>query len=283
MPHTKRLKIAVIAPSNRVDSSLPQRLDALCAEIYGPRRPDIVFHRQCFDSCGHFAGPDECRAGAFVEVANDPAIDVVWFGRGGYGSFRLADAVLAGLGPAGRSKRYLGYSDAGALLGALYNAGIGRIAHGPMPSDLNRTGGAAAVARALTFLMDGAKDALEQHVAPGTPSAAFNITILAHLIGTPHLPDLTGHVLMLEEISEPMYRIDRALGQITSAPALRGLAGIRLGRCGDIVANDPDFGQSEEEVVRYWCDRAGIPWLGRADIGHDADNKVVPFGDWFPG
>jgi muramoyltetrapeptide carboxypeptidase len=42
--------------------------------------------------------------------------------------------------------------------------------------------------------------------------------------------------------------------------------------------NDPDFGASEEEVFLYWCARAGIPYLGRADIGHDAGNKVVPFG-----
>jgi muramoyltetrapeptide carboxypeptidase LdcA involved in peptidoglycan recycling len=35
---------------------------------------------------------------------------------------------------------------------------------------------------------------------------------------------------------------------------------------------------TEEEVARYWCRQSGIPWLGRADIGHDADNKVVPFG-----
>ena len=42
--------------------------------------------------------------------------------------------------------------------------------------------------------------------------------------------------------------------------------------------NDPDFGESEEVVVRYWCERAGIDYLGRADIGHDSANKVVPFG-----
>jgi muramoyltetrapeptide carboxypeptidase len=51
-----------------------------------------------------------------------------------------------------------------------------------------------------------------------------------------------------------------------------------LGRCSDITPNDPDFGMNEEEITRYWCDRAGIPWLGRADIGHDSNNKIVPFG-----
>jgi muramoyltetrapeptide carboxypeptidase len=57
------------------------------------------------------------------------------------------------------------------------------------------------------------------------------------------------------------------------------VAGIKLGRCSDITANEPDFGMNEEEVTRFWCEQSGIPWLGRADIGHDADNKIVPFGN----
>ena len=83
---------------------------------------------------------------------------------------------------------------------------------------------------------------------------------------------------MLEEISEHMYRIDRALMHITSVPGIRRVAGIRLGRCGAIPDNDPEFGETEEQVARHWCDVAHIPYLGRADIGHDIDNKIVPFG-----
>ena len=104
------------------------------------------------------------------------------------------------------------------------------------------------------------------------------MTVLSHILGTPLEPDLAGHVLMLEEISEAMYRIDRLFFHITSQPAMRRVAGIRLGRCGDITPNDPDFGMGEEDVARFWCRRSGIPWLGRADIGHDDDNKIVPFG-----
>jgi muramoyltetrapeptide carboxypeptidase LdcA involved in peptidoglycan recycling len=51
-----------------------------------------------------------------------------------------------------------------------------------------------------------------------------------------------------------------------------------LGRCSAITPNEPDFGMNEEEIARYWCQRSGIPWLGRADIGHDTSNKIVPFG-----
>lgn len=268
------MRIGVVAPGGRIASDVEIKVQALVAGLAPDRRPDIRFHPQCFLSSGHFAGDDAARAEAFVAVANDPNLDVVWFARGGYGSFRLIEVVLPQLDAAAHDKTYLGYSDAGALLGALYGAGIGRVVHGPMPADVNRAGGAAAVLRALAFLADGTAP------AQPSPTVAFNNTVLAHLIGTPHMPDLARHVLMLEEVSEPMYRIDRALGQITSA--LPDLTGIMLGRCSGIVANDPDFGETEEDVARYWCARTGIPYLGRADIGHDADNAVVPFGTWPP-
>jgi muramoyltetrapeptide carboxypeptidase len=45
-----------------------------------------------------------------------------------------------------------------------------------------------------------------------------------------------------------------------------------------VLPNDPEFGRNEEDIAQDWCARAGIAWLGRADIGHDAENKVVPFG-----
>ncbi len=273
------MKIGVVAPGRPITPEIARTLQALAEGMAAARRPEIHVHPQCFLSSGHFAGDDAARAGAFLDAANDPGLDAVWFARGGYGSFRLVEAVLPRLGAAAKNKIYLGYSDAGALMGALYGAGIGRVAHAPMPVDLIRPGGEAAVRRTLDFLA-GDATALEPATARRAPAAAFNLTILAHLAGTPYLPDLTGHLLLLEEVSEPMYRIDRALGQIVSVPAIRRAAGLMLGRCSDIPANDPDFGRDEDAVARDWCARSGIPYLGRADIGHDVGNKVVRFGDW---
>jgi muramoyltetrapeptide carboxypeptidase len=272
-----KMRIAVVAPGSRLDPAIAERTLALGKELYPAL--DLRFHPQCFRASGHFAGSDEERASAFLEVANDSAVDAVWFARGGYGAGRVALRVLDRLGTSAARKAYLGYSDAGWLLAALYTRGFADLAHGPMPADLNREGGEAAVARSLRYLVERSPATLESSVSPATPAAAFNITILSHLIGTPHEPDLAGHVLMLEEVSEYMYRIDRALLHITSHPPIRRVAGIRLGRCSAIPPNDPDFGQTEEQIARHWCDVSGIPYLGRADIGHDVDNKVVPFGN----
>ena len=274
----RRLRIGVVAPGSRIDPSVGRRVQALAATLYPDRAPDIQVHPQCFASHGHFAGADAARADAFVEIANDPAFDALWFARGGYGACRLAETVLPRLTEAARDKAYLGYSDAGSLLAALYSQGFGRIAHGPMPIDIEREGGEQAVGRALAWLVERAPETLEPSLSSGVPAAAFNLAILSQLIGTPFQPDLSGHVLMLEEVSEYMYAIDRYLFHVTSNPGVRKVAGIRLGRCSAIPPNEPDFGQTEEEVARYWCARSGIAYLGRADIGHDVANKVVPFG-----
>jgi len=267
------MKIGIVAPASRIEPAVAEQVTTLAARLYP--EAELFFHPQCFLSRGHFAGTDKQRAAAFLEVANDPDCDALWVARGGYGSNRILPA-LAGLKPAAKNKLYMGYSDAGFLLGPLYARGH-RVAHGPMPKDITRDGGEAAVTRALRYLLARAPDTLEPHIGDA-PVAAFNLKILSHLIGTEWMPDLSGHVLMVEEVSEQLYAIDRVFFQVTAHAPLRAIAGLRMGRVSDVPPNDPPFGQSEEDIARHWCDVAGVPYLGRADIGHDVDNKVVPFG-----
>ncbi|HEU4961093.1 MAG TPA: LD-carboxypeptidase [Sphingomonas sp.] len=269
------MRIGVMAPARGLDPARAAEVEAFVALAF----PDVelVVHPQCFLEDGHFAGPDAVRAAAFLDFANDPAIDAVWFARGGYGSNRLLHRVMPELGPAARDKAYCGYSDTGFLLGALYARGIGRPVHGPMPIDLGRAGGDVTVTRALAWLTRGARAGLEPSLG-GRPAAAFNLAILTSMIGTPWLPDLADHVLMIEEVSEPLYRIDRMLFQMAHATQLKGIAGVRLGAVLDVQANDPPWGETLETMMARWCGEMGVPYLGRAQIGHDADNHVVPFG-----
>jgi muramoyltetrapeptide carboxypeptidase len=270
-----RTRIGIVAPASRIAPELADEVRALADSLY-PDRIELNFHPQCFLSDGHFAGPDRDRAEAFLDFANDGGFDSVWFARGGYGSGRIAEDAAAKLKPAARGKLYLGYSDLGFMLAGLYKAGC-TVAHGPMPADLNRAGGEAAVTRALRYLVERAPDTLETHVSNSAPAMAFNMTVLSHLLGTPIEPDFSGRVLMLEDVTEHHYRIDRTLHHVTRQNSVRRAAGIRLGRCSLIPENDPAFGQDEEQIARHWCEVSGIPYLGRADIGHDIDNKVVPF------
>lgn len=264
--------VAICAPSAVFMKEDAERVLALAAaEFPGVK---LHVHPQCFLSEGHFAGSDAARLEALVECANDPAFDAVWFARGGYGAARIAEDALARFDYAAQDKIFLGYSDAGTLLGGLYRQKIGQPVHAPMPADIRRAGGDAAVRRTLAWLAgdrSGEQPQRDQH-----PTVAFNLMTLAMLCGTRLMPGLAGHVVLVEEVNEYLYAVDRLFFHLTAH--LGGIAGLRLGRVSEVPENDRPFGADAEEIAQLWCQWHAIPFLGRADIGHDIDNKIVPFG-----
>jgi muramoyltetrapeptide carboxypeptidase len=267
------MKIAVVAPSCTLK---PEAAEAAAAIVASRGDAEVLIHPQCFLSDGHFAGPDAARLGALREVMADDSVDAVWFARGGYGSNRIAEAAAADLPPAARTKTYLGYSDSGFLLAAFDKAGLD-VAHGPMVQDVARPGGEAAIHRALDWLVRRDPATLEPGLGSGQRALAFNLTVLSNLLGTAIEPDFTGADLLIEDVAEHEYRIDRAMFHVTGNPSLRRAASLRVGRMSEIPENDPEFGSDAESIVRDWCERSGITFGGRADIGHDAANRVVPF------
>lgn len=254
----------------------PEAADAAMAIAAARGDAELVIHPQCFFSDGHFAGPDAARLEALREVMADERYDAIWFARGGYGSNRIAETAMADLPPAAMRKTYLGYSDAGFLLAAFFKAGL-EVAHGPMVQDVARRGGEAAIHRALDWLVRRDGSALEPGLKPGLRAMAFNLTVLSNLLGTAIEPDFGGAELLIEDVAEHEYRIDRVMFHVTGSPAIRRAAGIRMGRMSEIPENDPVFGSDAESIVRDWCQRSGIAFTGQADIGHDAANRVVPF------
>ena len=265
-------RIAICAPSTPITRDVADRVTALAAAEFP--QLDLHFHEQCFVEDGHFAGPDPVRLAALLECANDPSVAAVWFAKGGYGANRIAPEALAQLGDAARGKTFLGYSDCGYLLAGLYRAGRGYPVHGPMPVDIRREGGDEAVRRALRWFAgdaSGLEPSLDER-----PAAAFNLITLAMLCGTELMPVLANHVVMVEEVAEHLYAIDRLFFHVSQH--LRGIAGLRLGRISAVPQNDRPFGSTVEDIARDWCRRSAIPFLGTADIGHDAANRIVPFG-----
>ncbi len=229
--------------------------------------PDPAMH-------GHFAGSDEQRTAAFVEMANREDIDAIWFARGGYGAGRIAPDVLPRLGPAARNKTYMGYSDASYMLALLYRAGFPHLCHGPMVVD----GSEEARMRALAWLARKDPRSLEPGLKVGERYVAFNLISAAMMVGTPLWPDVTGHVLMVEEVGEYLYAVDRCFFALTSALWRNAPSEIRLGQVTDTRENDRPFGKDEVGIAQDWCQRTNIRYGGRCEIGHYAGNKIVPFG-----
>lgn len=264
-------RIAICAPSRSITQEDAARLHALALDFPGV---ELHFHPQCFVEEGHFAGSDALRGAALVECAEDPMFDAVWFARGGYGAARIAEDAIKRMGRESDRKTFLGYSDGEILLGGLYAHRIGRQVHAPMPVDVRREGGEVAVRRTLGWLAGergGLEPGLDDH-----PTAAFNLYTLAMLCGTPLMPGLAGHVVLVEEVAEYLYALDRLFFHVSAH--LGGVAGLRLGQVSQIPQNDAPFGHDAEQIARHWCARHSIPYLGRAEIGHDIDNRIVPFG-----
>jgi muramoyltetrapeptide carboxypeptidase len=265
------MRVAVVAPSCPLK---PDAAEAMKAIVAARGDCELAIHAQCFLSDGHFAGPDEARLEALREVMADPSVDAVWFARGGYGSNRIAEAALVDIPRAAGAKTFMGYSDAGFLLAGFHKAGLNAV-WGPMPQDVLREGGENAVNRALDWLVR--RDTAGLEPALDGPAMAFNLTVLSNLLGTSLEPDFSGVDLLIEEVSEHLYAIDRSMFHVTASPAIRKIRRLRLGRVSDVLPNDPDFGADEMAIVEQWCARSGLDFGGRADIGHDAANRVVPF------
>ena len=214
----ERCRIGVVAPASRMSPEVAEQVPALAARLYPDRTPEIVFHPQCFASHGHFAGDDDTRARAFIEVANDPSFDAVWFARGGYGSCRMAEAVIGAADGGGAAQDLSRLQRRRRAAGRRCTARASRhVAHGPMAQDILRDGGRGGGRRGRSPGWSiGRRQRWSRRSAARRKTAAFNMTILSQLLGTPLQPDLAGHVLMLEEVGEAMYRIDRSLFHITS-------------------------------------------------------------------
>ena len=233
---------------------------------------------------GYLAGSDERRADEMNRALRDPDVRAVWLARGGYGIMRLlplldADALRAD------PKPIIGFSDATALLGwALAAAGVRGI-HGPvlvqlgaLPPDDAAWLFALIEGRAEGPLLTGleAVGALRRGRLEG-PLIGGNLILLGHLIRTAAFPALAGALLLIEEVDEKPYSIDRCLTGIELAGALDRLAGVLVGdftACADPKYPAPDVHRVVDERLCAF----GISGLRGAPIGHGARNRAVPFG-----
>ena len=231
---------------------------------------------------GYLAGSDEHRLADLNRFAADSSIDAVWCLRGGYGTMRLLDGLDLDAWRA-RPKPLIGYSDITALHAAL-NAGAGLVTyHGP-----------TARAELTRFT----RDSFERVVSRGASGYAItgetmvclragrargrlvggNLALVAALVGTPYAFDLDGAILVVEDVNEAVYRIDRMLMQLWLGGGLRRVAGIAFGRFTDIPAEPSDAERPLDRVLGEFVDRCGVPAVGGLPVGHVPDHVTFPIG-----
>ncbi|GAA1976990.1 S66 peptidase family protein [Kitasatospora viridis] len=274
-------RVAVVATSGPID---PDRLRAGCELLRGwGLEPVVGAHvLGAHPRLGHFSGTDAERAADFEQAWRDPSIAAVITARGGYGAQRMVDlvdwAALRDCPP----KVLVGFSDV-TVLHALVARELGLVSlYGPMAASAAFVGDAptAEHLRRTLFEPETVLTLTGPEAGPLVPGRARGTTVggcaavLASDLGTPTAPtSYTGGILLLEDVNEYPYRIDRILTQLIRSGALDGIHGVALGSwegCGN-----------PERVRDVLLDRLaplGVPVLWELGFGHAPSTITVPLG-----
>ncbi|MGW3397988.1 S66 peptidase family protein [Streptomyces sp. NRRL F-5193] len=274
-------RVAVVAPSGPVPGpALAAGLDVLRGWGLDPVVAPHVLDTH--PDIGHLAGTDRDRARDLTEAWCDPTVAGVLCARGGYGAQRMVDLLdwtaIRAAGP----KVFVGYSDVTALHEALaVRAGFAAL-HGPMPavSVFADDPATRESLRATLFEPETVRVLGLGTARPLVPGRAAGVTLggcvslLAADLATPHArPSARGGLLLLEDVGEEPYRLDRILTQLLRSGWLDGVAGVALGswaECGPY-----------EEVRAVLADRLGglgVPVVEELGFGHGPTALTVPLG-----
>jgi len=284
-------QVAVVSPSG------PVRPDLVASGIALLRswglRPVPMPH--AFDEHGYLAGSDEDRAADLTAALSDPQVRAVMVTRGGYGVQRIVDWL--DLSVLRRDpKPVVGFSDLTALHLAIWRAAGVASVYGPGAAWRPERTGEVSAQSLQDVLMTTEPVVIKQDsAAPTAPASRLggtaglpvsvtgrllggNLCLLATTIGSADFPDLTGAILLLEDVGEPPYKVDRMLTQLRRSGALSGLAGVALGqfvRCHD---PDPTHPVDVADVLGERLGDLGVPVLGGLPIGHGHNQVSVPLG-----
>jgi muramoyltetrapeptide carboxypeptidase len=232
---------------------------------------------------GYLAGSDAQRGADLARMLLDDDLRAIWFARGGYGTARLLDSLpWRRIDPA--AKLLVGYSDLTALFCAVLRRAETVCLYGPVVTEL--ADAKAYDSRSLHACLRGEEIVLRfrkrQVVAPGIAAGRLlggNLSVLAHLAGTRHLPSFRGAVLVLEDVGEEVYRLDRLLTHLGMAGIFRELSAVCLG------SFDPPEAQRRfppdrplDDLVAEIFRPLGVPVVAGLPFGHGAGKRTLPLG-----
>ena len=272
-------RVAVVAPAGPLDR---EAMDAGLRILTG--RYKVEWDPGLLSRTRYLAGDDRRRGRELAAALADPEIRGVIAARGGYGSMRILSEVwpIAGGRPSapGPAKMLVGFSDITALHAAVQ--ATGRVSlHGPVVTQLG-TQPVAIVERVFSLLEDGTTPPAPLSGTPFVggvaegPLLGGNLSLLTRLLGTPWLPDLTGAVLLIEDVGEQPYRIDRMWTHLRLAGVFDRLAGVTLGDFTDCETPGAEF--TLREVLESLTRETALPCVGGLPIGHGPLNAPVALG-----
>lgn len=270
-------KIAIVSPSSIIK---PQNVyNAL--PVLRDRGWEPVVSPHAFDRHGSFAGTADNRYSDLAEALTDPVVGAILCSRGGYGAVHLLER-LARLPLEDTPKWLIGFSDISALHALLTSRGIASI-HAPMAKALADHGGDNADNRALLDFLAG--EGLEYSLDPSPMNRSGdatgllvggNLSVISDLVGTPFDVIKPRRILFIEDVNEPIYKIERMLYQLRLSGVLADLAGLIVGKFSG-CAPDADFASVNNIVADLTRDYS-YPVAYDIPVGHVTHNIPLVCG-----
>lgn len=274
--------VRVVAPSGPVDPK-KAKPGLTLLERWGLK---VETSERVYARSGYLAGDDSARAAEFNDALRDPQVAGIFCARGGYGVSRIADQIDFAAARA-NPKPVVGYSDITVIhQGLSRDAGVASV-HGPVVTTFNldhdqtteqslRDSVMSTEPVVITGVEAETTASLTRGEAVGGRLLGGNLSLVVDAVGTNTDLDYRGAIVLLEEINEEPYRIDRMLTQLLRSGSFDGVAGFALGQY--TACDDTGWGTEVCDVLADRLGPLGVPILGGLPLGHGDNPRSVPLG-----
>lgn len=281
-PLPRGSRVALVAPSGPLKDAGDVATGEATVRSFGW---EPVIGEHVLDRYSYFAAPDDARVADFNAALRDDSVDAIWCLRGGYGAMRILDRIdWSALRQ--RPRAVMGYSDISAIHAAIgrecglisYHSPVARAELSPFSRD--------SFVRAVVTRDNSCGYAPGARVIAGGRArgrlVGGNLSLLSSIAGSRYFPDMRDAILVLEDINERLYRIDRMLTQLMLTGSMRGIAGLAFGQCtgcdADESRDDARLDRSLDDVLCEWATALGIPCITGIPLGHISDQWTIPLG-----
>ena len=274
-------EIIVIAPASPPlqEKSIDENLQRLATKGF-----EIIEGKNLRKRNGFLAGSDSERLKDLHDAFSNKHGDIILCYRGGSGAGRLLNKINPRI-IMNSKKKFIGYSDITALHLLFSKIGYKNHYHGPVLKDIfNSSYSFNSFCNSINEIPQTIdKRNKVEIVRKGkivAPILGGNISLISSLVGTPYLPSFKGKILLIEEVDEHPYTIDRMMTHLVNSKTLDGIVGIILGTCINCLKanNKKEYQQSYQDVIIERLSKFKVPFIMNAPIGHGKYNATLPLG-----
>ena len=275
-------QVVLLAPAGFLEDEKPVIIAEHLLEAWGlvPMRGNFVLEKN-----GYFAGTDSQRLQDLQNALDNPNIKAIWAIRGGYGIMRILPKVdYANF--IKNPKWIIGFSDVTAFHNVIHNLGFKSI-HGIMPVQLTK--GTKETEKAVVSLHDVLSGKDFEYTFSASPYnkvgsakgilVGRNLSLLQSLLGSANQIKTRGKILFIEEVGEPLYKIDRLLISLKSAGFFKNIKGLVVGAFSEIENDKIAYNKTYQELILEMFAKYSFPILFDVPAGHISDNRSLIFGE----